>query len=57
MTKFCVKTLFYLGNKSHTTQLFTRILQNGSSKKTWEKDAELVSAHEKLFLRKYGSIP
>ena len=56
MTKFCVKTLFYLGNKSHTTQLFTRILQNGSCKKTWEKDAELVSAHEKLFLKKYGSI-
>ena len=45
-----MKTLFYLGNNnSHTTQLFTRILQNGCSKKTWEKGAELVSAFEKLF--------
>ena len=37
-----VKTLLYLGNKSHTTQLFTRILQNGFSKKTCEKGAKLV---------------
>ena len=29
LTRLCVKTLFYLGNKSHTTQLLTRILQNG----------------------------
>ena len=50
-----VWTLFYLRNKSHTSQLFTRILQNGCSKKTWEKGAELVSAYEKLFWKKYGS--
>ena len=52
-----MKTLFHLGNKSHATQLFTRILQNGCSKKTREKGAELVSAYEKLFLKNYGSIP
>ena len=28
-----MKTLFYLGNVSHTTQLFTHILHNGFSKK------------------------
>ena len=39
----------YLGNKSHTTQLFSRILQNDCSKKTWDKGAKLVSAYEKLF--------
>ena len=32
LTRFCVKTLFYLGNKSYETQLFTPILQNGCSK-------------------------
>ena len=49
LTRFCVKTLFYLGSKSHSTQLFTLILQNGCSKKTWKKGAKFVSAHEKLF--------
>ena len=43
-----MKTLFYLGNKSHTTQMFTHILQNGCSKKTCENGAKLVSAYEKL---------
>ena len=38
-----MKTLFYLGNKSHTPQLFTPILQNGFSKKTCEKDAKLAA--------------
>ena len=38
-----MKTLFYYGKKSYTTQLFTRILQDGCS----EKGAELVSAYEK----------
>ena len=52
-----MKTLFYVGNKSHKTQLFTRILQNGCSKKTWEKGVKLVSAYEKLFLKICGSIP
>ena len=42
LTRSCVKTLFYLGNESHTTQLFTCILQNGFSKKTCEKGAKLV---------------
>ena len=42
MTRFCVKTLFYLGNESHATQLFTRVLRNGFSKKTCEKGAKLV---------------
>ena len=47
--RFCVKTLFYLWNKSHSTQLLTRILQIGCTKKTWEKGAKLVSGYEKLF--------
>ena len=42
LTRFCVKTLLYLANKSHTTQLFTRILQNGFSNKTCEKSAKLA---------------
>ena len=37
-----MKTLFCLGNKSHTAQLFTRFIQNGFSKKTCEKGAKLV---------------
>ena len=44
-----MKTLFYRGNKTHTTQLFARILQNGFSKKNLEKSAELVFAYEKFF--------
>ena len=42
LTRFCVKTLFYLGNKSHTTQLLRRILRNSFSKKTCEKGTKLV---------------
>ena len=42
LTRFYVKNLLYLGNKSHKTQLLTRILQNGFSKKTCEKGAKLV---------------
>ena len=45
------------GSKSHSTQLFTLILQNGCSKITWKKGAKLVSAHEKLFEKICGSIP
>ena len=38
LTRFCVKTFFYLVNESHTIQLFTRILQNGGfSKKLMRK--------------------
>ena len=44
-----MKTLFYLRNESHTTQLFTRILQNGCYNKTCEKGAKLVGC--------CGSIP
>ena len=53
MTRFYVKALFHLGNKSHTIQLFTRILQDGCSKKTQNKGAMLVSAYEKLFVEAY----
>ena len=52
-----MKALFYLGNKSHITRLFTRILQNGCSKKTCEEGTKLVSAYEKLILKFCGSIP
>ena len=48
-----MKTLFYLRNKSHTTQLFTRILQNGCSNKTCEKDAKLDGAVEAYQNKKF----
>ena len=52
-----MKILFYLGNKSHTAQIFTPILQNRCSKKTLEKCAKLFSAYEKLFLKICRRIP
>ena len=46
-----MKILFYPGNKSHTIQLFTRILQNGFSKKTCEKGTKLVGYLQKVNLK------
>ena len=42
---------------NHMQQVFTRILQNGCSKKTCEKSAKLISAYEKLIWKFCGSIP
>ena len=46
-----MKILFYLGIKSHTTQLFTRILQNGFSEKTCEKGANSGGCLRKINLK------
>ena len=46
-----MKPLFYLGNKSHTTQRFTHILQNRCSKsikKFVRKALDQLAAYEKL---------
>ena len=46
-----MKTLLYLENKSNATQLFTRILQNGFSKRTFQKGAKLVGRLLKINLK------
>ena len=54
-----MKTLFYLGNKSHTTQLFTRILQMVILRKLERKAPSsflLMKNYFKNFMEAYHKI-